>query len=261
MFFKTFSYSLILLFFSFPFTYSIPSDKEEKITLQKCQNIHKAFFHCNCLTHRHKRSKIRGPTGPTGATGPQGDPGISIPGNTGPTGPIGPQGTTGIAITGPTGPTGPSGSRVIAYGQLARSTPMVIPFTTSGAWLPIPFSVFNPSMKMGGTLPATLTIEQTGDYQINVSLYLLSEDSPEGSYISTTYTIGIKVNAAPIIAVGAFFSSTPEHFSINYNNMITLNDTDQIEFYINADVVNPIFPFRNVVSLLVGSANLCLISN
>ena len=99
-----------------------------------------------------------------GATGP-----------TGPTGSIGPKGVTGA--------TGPAGQGItFSYGQLFISSSTLMEIYQSETWVAIPFATFGPSLNMTGstTSPATITIQQTGVYQVNVCIYFAAQDSQEG---------------------------------------------------------------------------------
>lgn len=209
--------------------------------------------------------------GTTGATGFTGIPGAS--GNTGATGATGPTGASGNdGVTGATGPTGigatgatgPTGAFASSFGQLSFSSPQIIALDTANVWVPIPFDTFSPSSNMGGstTPPATLTILQAGTYQINISLYFSSEDSPENTFNQTTYTIGTSFDGGVnTVACGAVFAGASGFFSLNYNALMEFSANDSIQFYMQTSAVGGIFPFDNVVTLVNGDANLVQIAN
>jgi len=203
-----------------------------------------------------------GTTGPSGTIGPTGDTGpTGIAGIIGPTGTTGPTGATGsTGIDGTTGPTGPIGALASSYGQLFFSTSQPIELVTQNVWVAIPFNAFSPSFNMDATiLPPLITIMQTGTYQINISLYFSSEDSPENTFTQTTYTIGTSVNGATPVACAAVFAGETGFLSLNYSTLAVFSATDNIEFFMMSSAGN--FPFDNIVTMVHGNAYLVQIFN
>ena len=110
------------------------------------------------------------------------------------------------------------------------------------------------------TSPATITIQESGVYQVNVCLYFSSEDSVEGPFTPATYTIGTKINAAAQVAQGAVFAGEPGQFSLNYNNLIHFSVNDSIQFYIEVSALGGGL-LDNIVTLEQANANLVQIGN
>ncbi len=193
-----------------------------------------------------------------------GEPFTGGPGATGATGPAGATGVTGATgsagATGATGATGPAGTSAGSYGQLSASSQNINIDNTN--WVPIPFSSTGLYSNMDiSTSPATITILQSGVYQINFSVYFSVEDSDEHSFNSTDYTFGLNVNGtttpAPAPAVSA---SVPGVYSFNYSNLVELAAYDYVQFSIQASVADEP-PFSNIVTLENGNAYLIQISN
>ncbi|GAB6606773.1 exosporium leader peptide-containing protein [Bacillus cereus group sp. Bc191] len=116
-----------------------------------------------------------GTTGDTGTTGPTGDTGTTGPtGDTGTTGPTGDTGTTGdtgpTGATGPTGLTGPTGTTVLtAFGSLYQTDTQSV---NPGLDMKIQFQSVGPSLNvLVDTINSTLTIAQSGIYEISISLF------------------------------------------------------------------------------------------
>lgn len=205
---------------------------------------------------------ITGLSGSTGATGVAGVTGTTgMTGSTGEAGPTGETGATGPA--GLTGATGSTGAISLSFGRLFLSTPTEVVFLTPNAWVAIPFDTFSPQSNMSGTTapPATITIQETGIYQVNVCLYFSSEESDESTFTQTTYTIGTSINGAAQVAQGAVFAGEPGQFSLNYNNLIQFNVGDTIRFYIEASALGIGSIFDNIVTLEQANANLTQIGN
>ena len=142
---------------------------------------------------------IQGPTGPTGPTGATGATGVQgLAGATGATGATGPQGLQGIqGIQGPTGPTGatgatgPSGeSGLGAYGGKYNDTAQILALTNG-----VPTTIEIPSvMPINGVqyTPAnSITINESGDYEINYSANVTSTNS-------ATIAIAVRENGTAI---------------------------------------------------------------
>jgi len=177
------------------------------------------------------------------------------------TGPAGPAGATGA--TGPAGPTGPAGTFSSSYGQLYFSTSEAITIESAGTWVAIPFNAFSPSNNVDGSTssPATITIVESGVYQLNVSLYFSSEDSPESTFTQTTYTLGINTNSGTTTAAAAVYAGEAGFFSLNFTTLVELSETNTIQFYMKAsDVGGGGFIFENFVTMINGNANVLQIA-
>jgi hypothetical protein len=160
---------------------------------------------------------------------------------------VGPRGPRG-----PMGPPGPAGTFSAAYGKLSVSA-QDINFFNADTWLPIPFDAMGPSSDMDVSLtsPATITVQEDGVYQINVSIYFSVEDSDEDTFTVTTYTLGLNINGVTT-PVAAVYVGQPGFFS--------LSTTDEVQFYMEAsDTDGP--PFANNVTLEDGNAYLMQISD
>jgi hypothetical protein len=185
----------------------------------------------------------------------------SIAGGVGPTGPTGSAGSGG---TGPTGPTGAAGAGFTAsYGQLYLTSAQSINLDAANVWVAIPFNGFSPSSNMTGstTSPATITILQAGTYQMSISIYFSSEDSPEHTFNATTYTIGTSINSGTTVPCTAVYAGEAGFFSLNFNTIREFAVNDTIQFYMETSAVGAGGIFDNIVSLESGNANLVQISN
>jgi hypothetical protein len=190
-----------------------------------------------------------GATGAMGATGPAGA--------TGATGPAGSMGATGAA--GVTGATGAAGTFSVAYGQLFVASQTIAPTTS---WMAIPFASAGlaSNMEVSSTSPATMTVLQSGVYQLNFSLYFETEyPADEEIFTATNYLLGISTNGGSSITQVAFVyvGETNEYFTLNYSTIMELSAYDGVQFYIKA--VNP--GFINRLILQTGNAYLIQISN
>lgn len=111
------------------------------------------------------------------------------------------------------------------------------------------------------TSPATITITNAGVYQVNISIYFSSEDSHEGTFNATTYTIGTKVNSDSTVAGSAVYAGVAGYFSLNYNALVEFSAGDTIQFYIQTSATGGGDPFDNIVTLESGYANLVQIAD
>lgn len=253
----------LLLFIAPISNYATPLNEINGELLLDTQNLERAHCYRNHFNHESKTCKkpnrfigAKGSRGPRGTRGRRGEVGP-----TGPTGASGSRGNSGATgptgATGSTGPTGPGAELTQAYGQLTVSTPQEILIIDPLTWVPIPFNGFGPSLNMIGSItsPATLTIQQSGVYELNVSLYFLSEESDEGQFTQTTYTLGVSFNEASPSSVGAVYAVEPSSLSLNYNVIAQLNAGTTLQFYMQASAAdNP--PNNNNISLESGNANL-----
>lgn len=199
----------------------------------------------------------RGPAGADGQTGPAGPDG-----EPGARGTIGPRGVAGAqGATGATGPTGIPGTLTTAYGQLS-TTSSIITFSNPNDWVAVPFAVAGASSKMSvsTTSPASITVQQEGVCQVSVNIYLSAEESDEGTYTPTTYTLGIRVNDGSITPVGAVEALNSGGYVLNYNNILDLSANDKVRFYMAASDTE-FGAFANIVTVESGNAYLMQISN
>ena len=171
----------------------------------------------------------------------------------------------GQGSAGPTGPTGPAGpGSASTYGQLRFSTSQSINLDMANQWVAIPFNAFSPSSNMNGSTssPATITVLEAGVYQINISLYFSSEDSPEGTFNQTTYTVGTSINGGPLVSCGAVYAGEAGYLSLNYSTLMEFSANDYIQFYMKSSAVGGGGPiFDNIVTLVNGNADLVQIAN
>lgn len=153
------------------------------------------------------------------------------------------------------------GSLVAAYGQLYLSASQEVPLTSDNTWVAIPFNAFGPSSNVSGstTSPASLTIQQGGVYQINVSVYFSSENSPEDTFTQTTYTLGVGMNRT-VVAHAAVYAAEAGGFSLNYSALSEFSTGDSLQFYIQASNVGGGEPFQNIVTMLQANAALVQIA-
>lgn len=209
--------------------------QEEKVTVHGFRS-NSCKERAKCKINNCK--KVRGHRGATGATGATG-------------------------LTGPAGATGASGTNTQSYGRLSLATATTLPISTALQWYAIPFDTFNPSSNMAGTTssPATITIQESGIYKINVNLYFSSFNSEEDTFNQATYTLGISLNGAMPITQAAVFAGEPGHFSINYSDLVQLNTDDYIQFYIQSSIVGNSIEYDNLVTLEQGNAYLLQIGN
>lgn len=201
-----------------------------------------------------------GAAGADGVAGKDGEPGANgINGSTGAKGLMGPIGLTGGQ--GATGPQGIPGSFSTSYGQLTASS-QGISIQSPAEWVPIPFNVTGPSsnMTVSTTSPATITVNEDGVCQINISVYFSSEDSDEGSFTPATYTLGIKVGSGSVAPVAAIHASNAGYYLLNYSDIMDLSANDSVQFYIAASDAEPDI-FSNIVTIENSNAYIMQISN
>ena len=156
-----------------------------------------------------------------------------------------------------------SNSFSAAYGQLYFTDPQYIELTLDDAWEPIPFDTFGTSNQViGSTSPIPrMTIETAGVYQISLNIYFSSEESMEGTFTQTTYTIGMSINGSPTITpYAAIYCSQPGYFSLNYNLLQELSENDFIQFYIKTSITGGDPIFNNIIRLNQGNAHLVQIA-
>jgi hypothetical protein len=148
-----------------------------------------------------------------------------------------------------------------SYGQLAVSS-QNITFETANSWVVVPFNSSDSKSHMGvsTTPPAKFTIHQAGTYQLNASFYFSVENSHEGTFDITTYTLGMSVNNGVITPVASVYATDPTTFSLNYSSLMHLSKHDKIKFYMKASVLGFGFGFSNIVTLNNGNAHLVKIS-
>lgn len=158
---------------------------------------------------------------------------------------------------------GSTGSLIASYGQLELASTHAITFDEADAWVAIPFDTFALSSNMSGstTSPATITIEDAGIYQMNITIYFSSEDSPEGPFTATTYTIGTRINSGGTIAKTAVYAAAAGYLTLSYNTLAEFSAGDTIQFYIKTSATGGGSIFDNVVTLVSGNANLVQIAD
>lgn len=143
-----------------------------------------------------------------------------------------------------------------AYGQLSVSS-QPISFAASDEWTIIPFDGAGPSSGMNVTAssPATMTIQKSGAYQVNFSVYLLAEDSDEGPFFDETYTFGIQVNdtTTPITAI---IANNPNQYPVICSKIMEFSAGDTVQFYMKASAIDPSPIFVNHTTLQNGNAHL-----
>lgn len=156
-----------------------------------------------------------------------------------------------------------SNSFLASYGQLYCTDPQYIHLDSADTWQPIPFDAFGPSYNItGSTLsPATMTVQTSGVYQISLNIYFSSEESMEGTFTQTTYTVGTSINGSPTIEpYAATYCQQPGYFSLNYTTLQELSENDFVEFYIKSSATGGDPIFDNVVRLEKGTAYLVQIA-
>lgn len=160
----------------------------------------------------------------------------------------------GHEITGQT-----SSSGISSYGQLSVTEQEIV-IDEPDSWVTIPFNAAGPTSNMSVSTisPATITIEQDGVYQINVSLLFAAEESDEGSFDVGTYQLGLNVNGVTM-PVAAVYATNPSQLSLNYNSIMELAAGDQIQWYMQSSSVTPP-PFNNNIILEHGYAYVMQIS-
>lgn len=159
------------------------------------------------------------------------------------------------------GSTGSGASFATSFGQLYFSSSRGININVADTWFPIPFNAFGPSNNVDGTItsPATLTILQSGVYQLNVSLYFAVEDSlDEGIFSPTTYLLGTSVNGGTTTAVAGVHVPEATVETLNYNVLQTFSVNDTVQFYIQSNVGGP---FNDQFAFISGSAYLVQIGD
>lgn len=123
---------------------------------------------CNC----NNKIGVTGPTGPMGLQGATGSQGVQ--GIQGITGPMGIQGIQGIqgatGATGVMGPTGPAGEYSVAYGGLYNSSVQSVVFTAVSTYVQLKLNTVLPSDNVIPNDDNTITILESGDYQVNYNL-------------------------------------------------------------------------------------------
>lgn len=210
-----------------------------------------------------------GETGATGLPGASGADGTNgAPGASGERGANGPKGVAGLAgangtagSTGAVGATGIPGLLSTSYGQLSTSS-QEIGFGTADEWVAMPFTVAGPSSNMSVSTdsPASITVQQSGVCQVTLNVYFSTEDSDEGIYTPTTYTLGVKINDGAVTPVAAANADETGHYLLNYSNIVDLSDNDQVQFFMKASDTE-FGPFANVVTLENANAYLMQISD
>lgn len=148
-----------------------------------------------------------------------------------------------------------------SYGQLSVSS-QDITFETAENWVAVPFNSSGSKFHMGiSTTPsAKFTIHKDGTYQLNASFYFSVENSHEGTFDITTYTLGVRVNGGVITPIASVYATDPTTFSLNYSSLMPLSKHDHIKFYMKASVLGFGPGFSNIVTLNNGNAHLVKIS-
>lgn len=155
-----------------------------------------------------------------------------------------------------------SGSTFLAsYGQLSVASQTVAPDLNN--WLVIPFTATGPSsnMQVSTTSPATITILQSGTYQLNVSIYFLTEyPAFESIYTPASYQIGFSTDGGSTVTpvTGVFASDYNERYAFNYSAIMELSANQTLQFYIEAVTDTG---FLNRLVLQTGNVHLMQISN
>lgn len=214
-------------------------------------------------------TKTSASTGATGATGASGLAGlVGQDGKQGVAGDQGSRGATGVAglnglpgDKGVAGATGIPGFLSTAYGQLtATSQEMFI--EVPNEWATIPFNVVGPSsnMTVSATSPGTITVQQDGTCQLNLSVYFSSEESDEATFTPTNYRLGIKVNNDAVKPVAATFASASGEFLLSYSEIIDLSANDTVQLYMSSSDTN-YRPFANLITIENANAHLMQISD
>lgn len=162
----------------------------------------------------------------------------------------------GTAVTGTS-----TSTNLASYGQLFAETSQTLTFDDPDTWIPLVFDTASLSsgITLSTTSPGTITIQNSGTYQINVNLCILLEDSPEEAVASATYTFGLSVNGVitPVIALDV---EAAGYCPFNYNNIRAFSANDEITFYMKATRANPDPLFDNHVTVENGYAYLAQIS-
>ncbi len=153
-------------------------------------------------------------------------------------------------------------SSAASYGQLYCASAQRISLDVANSWVAIPFDTFGPSYHMTGSIvsPAAITIQEAGVYQMNVSLYFSSEDSPEATFTQTTYTLGTSINGNTTAANAAVYAGEVGYFSLHYTFLVTLAANDSIAFYMQPSATGGDIIFDNVVTIVNASASLVQIA-
>lgn len=156
-----------------------------------------------------------------------------------------------------TGQTNSSG--ISSYSQLVVTEQEIV-IDDPDVWIVIPFNAAGPTSNMSAstTSPATITIEQDGVYQINVSLLFAAEEPDEGSFDVGTYQLGLNVNGVTT-PVAAVYASSAGQLSLNYSSIMELSSGDQMQWYMQSSTVTPP-PFNNNITLEHGYAYVMQIS-
>lgn len=147
-----------------------------------------------------------------------------------------------------------------SYGQLSI-TSQATTFEVANTWITIPFNGSCPSsnVNVSTTSPATITIQSNGTYQTNCSLYFSTENSDEGIFTPTTYTLGFYLNGVTS-PVAAIFAGDPGNYTLNFSKIMQLSVNDSIRFYIQVSDTEPSI-FSNNVTFEAGNASLVQISS
>lgn len=155
-----------------------------------------------------------------------------------------------------------SGAFLTSYGQLTFASEQNINFTAIDEWTPIPFNTAGPAsgMNVSTTSPATITVTNSGAYQLTASLYFSVADSIEATFEQTTYTLGLTINGVttPVTSV---YIGAPEYCSLNYTILKELSANDEIQWHMEVSDLGSYDGFRNIVSLINGGAYALQISN
>ncbi len=148
-----------------------------------------------------------------------------------------------------------------SYGKMSLSSGS-INFHDSSVWYPVPFNTIDLSSRMtlSITEPARITIRQSGVYQINFNLHFSVDTSDEGSFITTTYRLGVKINGGPTLPVAAIHIREPGACSLTYSDIRAFSANDYLCFYLDASTATEP-PFANQFTLENGNAFLVQISS
>lgn len=162
--------------------------------------------------------------------------------------------------TGPIGPTGPTGTYSSSYGRLNLSTTASIFFDVANTWKPVIFNSLGPvnNIRCSST---TMTMQQTGIYQLNVSLYFSSNKSVEGTFTPTTYTLGMGINGNTPVSCAAVYAGEQGFFSLNFSDLLEFSTNDYIRFFLQSSIVGGDVTYDNPVTLESGNASIVQIAN
>ncbi len=161
-----------------------------------------------------------------------------------------------IGGTGPLDSQGSSGTFSSSYGQLSLSSSQYIRFFSPDTYVALPFNTFAPSSNVNGSTssPATITILDSGVYQLSLSVYFSSEDSNEGTFTQATYTLGASTDGgATVVPVTAVYAGEPGFFSLSYNALVTYSASDTVQFYMKASALGGGI-YNNTVQIVSSNA-------